>query len=194
MKFLNVLIFLFLLTGSVLQAVPPANTSGRDTALISYIRNTFYEAVEDEDKTYALEKFIVNKFSNDQTKYDPVILAYFGAVEALKGKHAFNPFSKLNHVIRALDIIEVAVKKEPKSLEIRFVRFSILHHLPGILGYGSERDDDLKMICILLKEQNYSEVDTELQQGIIQFMIDSERLSEKQTDELKKIAVSLAGK
>lgn len=194
MSFIKLFVLLFLLTGSAFKIIPSEGSSGRDTALINYIRTSFYEAIEDEDKTYALEKFIIKKFSTDQTKYDPVILAYFGAVEALKGKHAFNPFSKLNHVIKALDIIEVAVKKEPRSLEIRFVRFSILHHLPGILGYGSERDEDLEMICNLLKEKNYSEVDTELQQGIIQFMLDSERLTEKQTNELKLIAVSLAGK
>ena len=190
----RIIFFSVLVIGYSIPIQADFKFAGRDTATINYVRQTFYEAVEDEDKTYSLEKFIITKFSSDQSKYDPVILAYFGAVEALKGKHAFNPFSKLNHVIRALDIIESAINKEPRSLEIRFVRFSILHHLPGILGYGSERDEDLSIICQLLKEQNYSEVSTELQQGIIQFMIDSERLDVNQTSELKKIAFSLAGK
>lgn len=194
MNLKKILLFLFILISLSIPLQAAFISVGRDTATINYVRQTFYEAIEDEDKTYALEKFIISKFSGDQSKYDPVILAYFGAVEALKGKHAFNPFSKLNHVIKALDIIESAIIMEPLSLEIRFVRFSILHHLPGILGYGTERDEDLSIICKLLKEQNYSEVSTELQQGIIQFMIDSERLDDNQTYELKKIAISLAGK
>jgi hypothetical protein len=194
MKFKRTFLFLFLSTILSTNGYAEFISLGKDTALINYVRHTFYEAVEDENKTYALEKFIISKFSTDQSKYDPVILAYFGAVEALKGKHAFNPFSKLNHVIKALDIIEIAINREPMSLEIRFVRFSILHHLPGILGYNSEREEDLNIICRLLQEKNYSEVSTELQQGIIQFMIDSERLDDKQANELKKIAISLAGK
>ncbi|QQS36420.1 MAG: hypothetical protein IPM56_00240 [Ignavibacteriales bacterium] len=191
MNYRFVFLFVVIFSGMLF---PSGYSAGRDTALINFIRNTFYESVEDEDKTYSLEKFITAKFGEDQSKYDPVILAYFGAVEALKGKHAFNPFSKLNHVIRALDIIEVAVKKEPRSLEIRFVRFSILHHLPGILGYGSERDEDLLVICQLLKERNYSEVNPKLQQGIVQFMIDSERLDDTQLEDMKRIAITLADK
>ncbi len=176
----------------ILNETPYAFTSEKskvDTSHLRINRELFYQAVEDESQLAALEGFLHRNYSKSP---QPIIIAYYGAVDALKAKHVFNPFSKLSYVISALDILEKSVQLEPRDLEIRFIRFSILHHLPGILGYGKERREDQQVIVELLKERDYSEVDYTLQKGIIEFMLESNRLSSENINELKHIAISLA--
>jgi hypothetical protein len=163
-----------------------------DSLTLNHIRLLFYEAIEDEDKLTELESFLQKEFSHNSKNYKPIILAYLGAIEALKGKHAFNPFSKLSHVISSLDILEKAVDRDLHNLEIRFIRFSILHHLPGILGYGKERKDDIVEICYQLSLKDYARYDPKLQKNVIDFMLETERLSDSQILQLKKLAVALA--
>lgn len=176
MKFQSTLIvFFFLLSAKILGSGINADTSS-----LNYLRNEFYAAVENEDKTYTLEEFITNNYSDNYSTYSPIILAYYGGVQALKAKHAFNPISKLSHLISGLNRLEEAIKKNPDNLEIRFMRFSILDHVPGILGYSEERDSDQNKICLLLLQKNYSSLNYNIQKGIAEYMIASERLSEQQ--------------
>lgn len=165
-----------------------------DSASLEFIRQTFYASVEDEDELDKLENFLKNNYGTNFNNIDPIITAYYGAVEALKGKHAFFPFTKLNYVISSQKILVKAIEMEPESIEIRFIRFSILHHLPGILGYGKERDEDLAKLYYLLLKKDYSEVSMEIQKGIVEFMLDSERLTDLQTTQLQKLAASFAVK
>lgn len=165
-----------------------------DTSTINYLRNEFYAAIEDEDKTYALEKYIENRYSNNYSNYNPLVLAYYGGVQALKAKHAFNPISKLSHLIDGLDRLEEAINESPDDLEIRFMRFSILDHVPGILGYSEEREMDRDRICSLLLQKNYSSLDRKIQRGIAEYMIDSDRLSKKQKNEILNLISSFVNK
>ncbi len=106
---------------------------------LNQIRKLFYEAVESEEKLEELENFFNKNFTDKAFIYHPILLAYTGAIDALKAKHAFNPFTKFSRVLSSLNTLERAVNREPNNLEIRFIRFSILHNLPGFLGYGKER-------------------------------------------------------
>jgi hypothetical protein len=158
---------------------------------INQIRKLFYAAVESEVKLDELEIFFVKNFTEKDLIYHPLLLAYTGAIDALKAKHAFNPFKKLSRVISSLNTLDRAVNREPNNLEIRFIRFSILHNLPGFLGYGKERDDDITVIVSQLAKKDYVKYDPKLQKNVIEFMIDSERLNFSQTVQLKKLAVAL---
>lgn len=184
-------IFLIFLFSIQAEAFVYFNTK-TDTATLNYIRNQFYLSIEDENETEKLIEYIHKKFKRDITKYEPVILAYYGALEALKGKHAFNPFTKLSYLNSSMEKIGESIKKEPYNLEIRFLRFSILHHLPSILGYSKERKEDAIIIYDLLLLKDYSMLEKDIQKGIVEFMIESERLSKKQVNELRKIASALA--
>lgn len=159
-----------------------------DSASLDFIRHKFYEGVEKEEEVDRLDFYLREKYGNDFNSIDPTIIAYFGAIEALRGKHAFFPFTKLSYVSSSNDILTRAIEKDPLNLEIRFIRFSILHHVPGILGYGNECEEDMEVIYRLLMKKDYSQVNAQIQKGIAEFMIDSDRLSEKQTDELRKLA------
>jgi hypothetical protein len=185
----NIILFSFIFLSKVYASdiIP-------DTATINFIRSEFYASIEDEEKTYELEHFIINKYSDDYSKYNPIILAYYGGVQALKAKHAFNPVSKLSHLISGLNRLKEAIGKSPDNLEIRFMRFSILDNVPAILGYGDERMDDRNKICILLLKKDYSSLTFEIQKGIIEYMLASDRLSTSQSVKLQELISSLARK
>ncbi len=170
------------------------SVSNPDTASINLLRTGFYEAVENEDKVNLLEQYISSRFSDDYSSYSPLILAYYGGIQTLKAKHAFNPVSKLSHLIYGLSRLEEAVAKSPENLEIRFMRFSILDHVPGFLGYSEEREADRDKICQLLIKKNYSSQDQEIQRGIAEYMIDSGRLSNVQENGIRELISSYADK
>ena len=168
-----------------------ASSTDPDSSTINYIRNEFYAAIEDEDDTYALEKFIIKNYSEDYSDYPPIILAYYGGVQTLKAKHAFNPVSKLSHLISGLNRLEEAIKKSPDNLEIRFMRFSILDHVPGFLGYSDERESDKDKVCTLLMNKNYSIMNMEIQKGIVEYMLQTDRLTVEQRSKLSELYSSL---
>jgi hypothetical protein len=161
-----------------------------DSAELEFIRHKFYLGIEDEDQVDTLESYLVIMYGRDFNNIDPVITAYYGAIEALRGKHAFFPFTKLSYVNSSQEILAKAIEQKPYNLEIRFLRFSILHHIPGILGYSREREEDKNIIFNLLKQKDYSQLNIQRQEGIIEFMISSDRLSEEQTEELLKLTIN----
>lgn len=194
MKFSQIAILL-----SILLGIGPLSVAQKDyfstnpsTETLNQIRKLFYEAVESEEKLEELENFFYKNFTERALIYHPILLAYTGAIDALKAKHAFNPFTKFSKVISSLGILERAVSREPNNLEIRFIRFSILHNLPGFFGYSKERNEDISVIVAQLAKRDYVRYDPKLQKNVIEFMLDSERLNPPQTVQLKKLAVALA--
>lgn len=194
MKFFPIVLLLTALFGFVSLSFSQKDyaSSNPEAETINQIRKLFYEAVESEDKLEELENFFSKNFTEKALIYQPVLLAYTGAIDALKAKHAINPFTKFSRVLSSLSTLERAVNREPDNLEIRFIRFSILHNLPGFLGYGKERNDDIAVIVSQLSKKDYIKYDPKLQKNVIEFMLDSERLNASQTVQLKKLAVALA--
>ena len=194
MKYHRIVLLLIALLGfgSLSFSQKDYSSSYPEYETIIQIRKLFYEAVESEDKLEELENFFSKNFTEKALIYHPVLLAYTGAIDALKAKHAINPFTKFSRVLSSLSTLERAVNREPDNLEIRFIRFSILHNLPGFLGYGKERNDDIMVIVSQLANKDYIKYDPKLQKNVIEFMLDSERLNASQTVQLKKLAVALA--
>lgn len=159
---------------------------------LDFLRNTYYSAVENKDDIDKLYNFIVSKFGKSTKDYPPIIISYMAGIEALKSKHAFWITTKYDYFLKAMDLFEKAIALDPNNLEIRFMRFSVLHYVPSILGYSSERGEDLLTIYNLLSKKNYSSVPKDIQLGMVQFLLDSDRLSQKQFLELNKIKIELA--
>ncbi len=184
----SIVLFLFLAV-KVYGSVP-----NPDTAAINFLRNGFYAAVEDEEKVNLLEKYIFSRYSEDYSSYNPLILAYYGGLQTLKAKHAFNPVSKLSHLILGLNRLEEAVAESPENIEIRFIRFSILDHLPGFLGYSEERESDKNKIFQLLLLKDYSSTGFEIQKGMAEYMLESGRLTDIQESRIRQLICSFSNK
>lgn len=155
--------------------------------LMNEIRIVYYSAVEDENKIKDLDSIINNNFNCGRLDCSPIIIAYKAGVEALKSKHAFWPFTKLEKLNVSMDIFSEAVKLNPDNLEIRFMRFSILHYVPSFLGYANEMNDDLNKLVTLLEENNTGGLDQFIIKGIIEFILTSGRGNENQISYLNSL-------
>lgn len=158
-----------------------------NTRTLDKIRTGFYVAVEDEDTTQALMAFIRDEFSDDHHQYPPVILAYYAALEGLRGRHSSNPISKFIHVSNAVEKMNEAVERAPGLLENRFLRFSFFHQIPGIFGVKNRVAVDLKETITLLEKRNYAFVGKKQQEDMIAYLLKTDELTPEQRSRLEQL-------
>ncbi len=166
--------FLLLLLPTIIFS----NGLEKDKSFLENLRNTYYNAVEDDELIDTLESIISTNFGEDESQFPSLILAYQAGTEALKSKHAFWPFVKMSKLNDSMDLFRVAVSKDPENLEIRFLRYSILYYVPGVLGYDDVEDLDKAKIIELIREGNYTNLENSITKGIIEFMLRTDQLSE----------------
>ncbi|WP_245129206.1 hypothetical protein [Mucilaginibacter straminoryzae] len=116
----------------------------------------------------------------------PVIVGYIGALEALKAKYTWNPYFKLKYLNTAEDHFEKAVAQDPDNIEIRFMRFSVEHHVPSFLGYNKNLQADKHVIINQIERNNYHAADKALVVTVMKFLIDSDRCTAGEKELLNK--------
>jgi len=178
-------IFLFIFIGLIVSAESESDINNNEIVILDELRYTYYSGVENEEYIDTLKDMIHNNYGDDIAVYSPLALAYKAGFYALKSKHAFWPFTKMSYLNDSMRLFEQAISKDSTNLEIRFMRFSILYYVPGILGYSKEKENDLKIIYNLLLQNDFSIVSYEIQQGIVEFLIESDMLSSEETKILK---------
>lgn len=77
---------------------------------------------------------------------DAIYLGYLGGFQAIWANHVGNPFSKLKTFNKGKANIEKAIKQDPNSPELRYIRLSIQKNVPGILGYNDMVDKDTEFL------------------------------------------------
>jgi len=151
---------------------------------INKIRNDYVEAVKNEKtaaKLYSELKNIKNP--------NPLILAYLGASDAIRAKHAWNPVNKLGYLKKGCKTLDHAVDLSPNQLEIRFLRFSLEHYLPDFLGYSKHLEEDRKKLIALVgqKETVAKQIDKSILKNIVKFLIETKRCTPKEIVVLNKL-------
>lgn len=177
----NIAAFFFLLV----SLVPAQSLDAVQESILTELRLKYYSAVEESDSVKALEQMVTELSKSNKLHSDEILTAYRGGIMALKAKHAFWPFSKLSYLNESMEILDSIISKVPDNLEIRFMRYSILHYVPDFLGWGDEKKADASKIYVLLMAKEYKGLPDELITGITQFMLDSDRLSPLQEAELE---------
>ncbi len=104
----------------------------------------------------------------------PLITGYMGTLLALKAKHHWNPYYKLKYVSDAEKTFAKAIAADPHNMEIRFLRFSVDHKLPRLLGYNKNMEADKTEIMAQLTEKNYPPEDKDLVITIINFLLETD--------------------
>jgi len=136
---------------------------------LNTLRNQFYQCVSDQAQT---EQFIA--LLERTPDPEPVEIAYLAAGKALMAKHVWNPVTKLGWLDRAEQTMAEAIRKDPDNPEIRFLRFSWQHYLPGFLDRSPNLTEDRRVIVAgLLRERN--SIHPELLRNIAAFLISSDR-------------------
>lgn len=148
---------------------------------IENIELAMVKAVESPRVTDSLYTKLIRKKSDNA-----LLTAYIGTLEALKAKHAWNPYNKVKYVSLSQKTMAKAVKQEPNNLQIRFMRFSIQHFTPGFLGYSTEIREDRKAIISHYKNKQFGDADKHQVQNIASFMIQSKRCSDEEIRVFKK--------
>lgn len=122
----------------------------------------------------------------------PALLnAYMGTLEALKAKHAWNPYYKVKYLNDSERTFKGAVTHDPHNIEIRFMRFSIEHNVPKFLGYNKNLIADREEMIKQIDRKYYSSADKALVKTIINFLIDSKRCTPAESENLKEHLAAL---
>ncbi len=125
------------------------------------------------------------------TNKTPLTVAYMGTLDALKAKHAWNPYSKIRYLNLSDKLLKNAVTADPHNIEIRFMRFSIQHNVPHFLGYAKDLVADKEEMIRQLNQKNYGSADKVLTETIIKFLITSRRCTIKENNDLHKQLAAL---
>lgn len=139
------------------------------------------KAVEDA----ALTNSLFDKLNQTPHK-TPLFIAYIGTLEALKAKHAWNPYNKIKYVSRSLKTMQKAINLDGENMEIRFIRFSIEHFTPSFLGFSKDLDLDRKEIIKHFENKNFGLANEEFINNVAKFMIESNRCTPAEISILKK--------
>ncbi len=85
-----------------------------------------------------------------KAEYDKTKLPIYEALNAVghffMAKHGGNPISKYSHFNKGKKLLSDALKKEPKNLEIRFMRYICQEKTPSFLGYKDNLEEDKRFI------------------------------------------------
>lgn len=112
----------------------------------------------------------------EKTKIRGAELAYLGALQTIWANHLNNPFQKLSTFKKGKKNIEKAVELNPDNLEVRFLRLSIQHNSPKILGYNNMMKEDKDFIV-----KNFNHIKNKnLEHLILSFFKDSDLLSQQE--------------
>jgi len=139
------------------------------------IRKEYYAAVNNAKASEKLYDELRAKGSSD-----PLVMAYYGSAQALRARHAFNPYHKLAYLKSGFRTLESAVIKSPDNLEIRFLRFSLEHYIPSFLGYSKHLESDKKKIVELAKRKEFGTMDRALLLNMLSFLKETKRYSNQE--------------
>jgi len=163
-----------------------ANLVYADTPSPKVIRKQLLEALDRRSLTDSL----YNTLSAEPNK-SPLFICYLGVVQALKAKHAWNPYYKVKYLNDSEKTLQQAINHEPDNIEIRFMRFSIEHNVPGFLGYNKHLVADREEMIKQLNAKHYGTADKDVVITIIKFLLDSKRCTPHENETLKKQLAAL---
>ncbi|MEC4113274.1 hypothetical protein [Myroides pelagicus] len=119
------------------------------------IRESFEQASGSIEQA---EVFYEKTLSLDDTDLST---AYKGAALITKGKYAKGIKNKKMLIVEGAGLLDQAVNNKPTNLEIRLVRLIIQEHLPNIVKYKSNLQEDKEAIV-----KGYNSQSTELKKWI----------------------------
>ncbi|MEZ4958194.1 MAG: hypothetical protein R2830_00105 [Saprospiraceae bacterium] len=109
----------------------------------------------------------------------PLLKGYIGAVTIARSKHV-SLFDKLSTFKKGAAILEEAVTAAPNETELRLLRLTLQHNLPGFLGYKDHIADDKEFILA-----NFSNTPPALQGKIADYVNTSGRFTDQEKQRLR---------
>lgn len=82
----------------------------------------------------------------NKKRTSPLIIGYEGCYYLIRCKFTSSPFKKTKWFNKGRDLLEYSIKKDPKSVELRFLRYAIQKKLPRFLLYSDNLERDYTFI------------------------------------------------
>ncbi len=136
--------FLFL----ILLSVSTIAVNAQDVA---NLRNMMTKGADSE--SIAISLVDQSKKALDNTK-KPIYEAFYAMGNFLLAKHSSNPMKQFSYFKKGKNALDNAAKRDPKNLEIRFLRFMTQERAPGFLGYNKNLQADKTFILSEYKNSN----------------------------------------
>lgn len=118
---------------------------------LSHLRLLLQKGENSENATKSL---IANSKENYLKTKKPIFEAFFAVGNFFMAKHAVNPLSKYSYFNKGKKALESAVIKDPRNLEIRFMRYISQEQTPSFLGYNKDLSSDKSFILTEYKKSN----------------------------------------
>jgi hypothetical protein len=129
----------------------------RESPRMDEIRRLYHLAVEDMSRLPELEDLVgPSDGSGTEWSSDPtLIMAYRGALDVVRARHARWPLTRLSMVRSGLSRLDEAVSEDPSSTEIRYLRLASQVHLPRLLRRDEVLDRDLALVMQALASDRH---------------------------------------
>lgn len=136
------------------------------------IRELYYQAAINEN---AATKFM-NTLDKMDVNSNAVLKGYKGMAYMIQANYSWNPYSKLRNFVKGKALLEEAIQKDSRNVELRFLRYCVQSNAPFFLGYRDNLQADKAMIL-----KNWESLpDADLKQRIKEYMSDSDACSPKE--------------
>ena len=109
---------------------------------INVVRELYLSAYINEDSCNNLGE----KLNSIENNKEILIKGYQGCFYFIKCKFINNPIEKLIYFRKGKKLLETAIKEDPKSVELKFLRYSIQKNLPRFLSYHDNLEKDLNFV------------------------------------------------
>ena len=153
----------------------PSHTSTADNFL-EQVRNLYVLAAEQEK---SCEELIKNLEPYNENNH-PLYAGYKAAATMLMAKYVFSPFSKLNNFKKGKTLLEKAIDKDQKNIELRFIRYAIQLNAPSFLNYKNAINTDKVFLM-----DSYAHIkDHQLKNNIISFFKNDTSLTTQEKKQL----------
>lgn len=150
--------------------------SAHSTPALEEVRTTYQKAASSEKSCKELIHLL-----NPYTEMNNTLLSgYKGSATMMMAKYVFSPVSKLNYFNKGKKILENAIEKDKKNVELRFLRYSIQTNIPFFLGYKGNIETDKNFLVASITKIN----DEALKTLVITYLKKYGELSEKEKQQI----------
>ncbi len=112
------------------------------TLTLAQCRQKYDKASGDE----TVCKSLIDGLKGVTVENDPVRYGYLGAAETIYAQFSSNLATKMNRFSSGKTKLEAAIAKDMKSIELRYLRYTVQSGCPSFLNYSSQMTDDKKFI------------------------------------------------
>ena len=153
--------------------------------MLEVARKQFYAAIEDEKRigpTIALFK----RIGQVAPTYTGRTQVYIGALIALRGKHAFFPYTKLKWARHGLAIMDSGLQKSQNDIEALFIHGTTCYYLPFFFKRGDDAQRDFRKIIKLMPQQ-MDTYDPKLIANVAAFLLENVKLTDDEKTYLQML-------